>query len=570
MNHLHINIEYYEIHGETIIRDISLIINADERIALVGKNWAGKSTFMKILSGQIPDYVGNIENIGAITLGYLEQIHFMNEGKTVRDELKDAFAYIRGLEQSIEKEEHHMSKTGEFERYTELIDEYKMHGGYTYENEVEKVARGIGIFHLLERTLHDISWGERTKIALAKILLSKPEFLLLDEPTNFIDLSSVEWLEKYLIETWKGWYLIVSHDREFLDETCEKTIEIIPQSGIQIYHGNYSFSVEEKTKRQEKDKKKYEEQQVLIETEKTLINRFRAGSRAGFAKSREKALEKIDLIEKPQIPQEIIFNFPKTKLSPETLLKGEDVFIGRKDPLFYIRDITLSRGNRIGIVGENGVGKSTFLKTILKEIWPLEWHLKLHENVEFLYFSQLHESLDPEKTIEENFTLHGFDYSKERIGWILYHYGFGYHDGNKKISWLSWGERSRILFALLGENSSNLLIFDEPTNHLDYDTRESLEKALRSYEWTILFISHDRYFVNKLANLLWIIEDGELIISYGNYEDYRYKKEHGINLDMSLFDADGEMDIVLEEKLGKVEARRIKEKFARKKRGWKN
>ena len=203
MNHLNININTYERDGDIIIGDIHTIINQADRLALIGPNGVGKSTLMRIISGQIQEYDGSIENIGGMTLGYLEQIHFMDESVTIRDELRDAFAEIRELEQTIAREEIQMAETGEFEAYTEAIERYQLLGGYTYENEVERVARGIGIFDLLEKPLSNVSGGERTKIALAKILLSKPDFLLLDEPTNFIDLVSVEWLEHYLEHTWK-------------------------------------------------------------------------------------------------------------------------------------------------------------------------------------------------------------------------------------------------------------------------------------------------------------------------------------------------------------------------------
>lgn len=237
----------------------------------------------------------------------------MNEHQTIRDELRDAFTEIRALEAALSRAETEMEATGEFEEYSELIERYTLLGGYTYDNEVEKVARGIGIFHLLEKTLAEVSGGERTKIALAKILLSKPDFLLLDEPTNFIDLPSVEWLEKYLIHTWKGGYLIVSHDREFLDETCTHVIDMLGVDGIREYAGSYSYSVAEKAKSREREEKKYEEQQIFLESEKKLINRFRAGSRAGFAKSRERALDKIERIEKPKSRREIKFSFPYDK-----------------------------------------------------------------------------------------------------------------------------------------------------------------------------------------------------------------------------------------------------------------
>lgn len=570
-----------------------MIVNTNDRIAIVWPNGVGKSTFLKIISWEIHEFQWSIENIGNMSLWYLEQIHFMDERKSVRDELKDAFIEIRKTEVLIQAEEKKLEETGEYEKYTEAIERYKTIGGYTYENEIEKVARGIWIFHLLERTLKDVSGWERTKIALAKTLLSKPDFLLLDEPTNFIDLWSVEWLEKYLQETWKWGYMIVSHDREFLDQTITKVIEITWPRGIDAYVGDYSSSVEEKLHKRQISLKDYEEQQTMIESEKLLINRFRAGSRSGFAKSREKMLERVQILDKPTTYNEIrfIFESPKEK-PPETLIKIEDAFIGRKDPLFYIRSANLWSRERIGIVWENGVGKSTFIKTILSSLpideremlewkWAiiinnntssikiLEWYLQVAKNISIGYYSQMHESLNPKITIEENFLLHGFDYSKERIGGILKSYGFEYHDGKRKLSALSWWERSRLLFAILNQKSYHLLILDEPTNHLDYDTREALEKSLKIYEWAILFISHDRYFVNKLATKLWIIEDEELIISYGNYEDYRYKKEKWISLDMSLFDAEWEMNLILEEKLWASEARRIREKFARKKQKWK-
>ncbi len=577
MKHLNININSFERDGEIIIWNIHTIINESDRLSLIWRNGIWKSTLMKIISWQINEYDGWIDNTGAMSLGYLEQIHFIDENKTIRDELRDAFVDIRKLEKIIETEEQKMSETGEYIAYTEAIEQFKLIGWYTYENEIERVARGIWIFQLLDNTLSWVSGWERTKIALAKILLSKPDFLLLDEPTNFIDLSSVEWLENYLEHTWKWGYLIVSHDREFLDRTCNITIEVLGSRGINIYSWNYTYSVEQREKQHSIQDKKYEEQQIWMEGEKKLINRFRAGSRSWFAKSRERALEKVELLEKTETKIDVNFIFSYDKYSPETLIKIEDAFIGRKEPLFYIRSVQINKWEKIGIIWENGVWKSTFIKTILGQLKTLEWYLHIHENARVLYFSQLHETLDLEKTIYDNFLIHGLPYSRERVGSIISTYWFDFHDTTKKINTLSGWERSRLLFALLSQNSaawkkdttldnSNILILDEPTNHLDSDTRESLEKALHNYPWAILIISHDRYFMNKIATKLWIIEEWELMISYGNYEDYRYKRERWIDLDMSLFNLDGELDLVLEEKLWAIEARRIKEKFARRRK----
>lgn len=566
MKHLNIHIEWYELQNELILWPIDTIVNHSDRIAIVGENGAGKTTFLRIIMGQIPEYRWTIENIGAISLGYLEQIHFLDETRTVRDDLRDAFTELRELEQTIERADKKMQETGEYEEYTDAVERYTLLGGYTYGNEIERVARWIGIYHLLDNHLSEVSGWERTKIALAKVLLSRPDFLLLDEPTNFIDLQSVEWLEKYLQDTWKGGYMIISHDREFLDRTCSIVLEVRAEQGIDVYHGNYSEYVAEKRKRHEKIVKQYEEQQVFLSSEKTLINRFRAWSRAWFAKSRERALEKVELIQKPESFTNLAFQFEYTTDPTHTIVSFEDVFIGRKEPLFYIRDIALEQKKRVGIVGENGVGKSTLLKTILWKLPILDGLLNRGKWLDIGYYSQMHEELLVDKTIYENFELHGLGYSRERLASILGHYGFSYHDVDMKVSSLSGGQRSKILFAILGQKGTNFLILDEPTNHLDYESREALETALRSYPGTILFISHDRYFVNKLATHIWIIEKQEMTISYGNYEDYQYKKERGLSYDMSLFDETGELNLVLEEKLWREEARRIRDKFARKRR----
>ena len=566
MDHLKIHIERYEMDWSLILGLVDFVVNAHDRIAIVGWNGVGKTTLLKIIKQEILDFDGTIENVGAMTLGYLEQIHFIDVTKTVREELKDAFAVIRSLEKSIQEEEKILEETGEYERYTELIEQYKHLSGYTYGNEVEKVARWIGIFHLLERPLSEVSGWERTKIALAKILLSRPDFLLLDEPTNFIDLQSVEWLEKYLEDTWKWGYMIISHDREFLDRTCFEVIEVCWAQGIDIYHGNYSEYVDEKKKRFEKGLKLYEEQQTLLATEKSLINRFRAWSRAGFAKSRERQLEKIELLDQPEKWMDIQFQLEYSEDPVEKIISFEDCFIWRVEPLFYVRDITLYRHQRVWIIGENGVWKSTLLKTLLWEIPLLDGFMNRGKWVEIAYYSQLHEWLQTELSMYDNFHKQGLLYSYEHLAGILGHYGFSYHDLDKKVATLSWGQRSKLLFAILGQKSSNVLVLDEPTNHLDYDTREALENAIKQYPGTVLFISHDRYFVNKIATHMWLVEKQEMTLSYGNYEDYQYKKERWLSYDMSLFDESWEMNLVLEEKLGREEAKRIREKFARRRR----
>lgn len=559
------------------MRDTSLIINHDDRIAVVWGNGAGKTTFMKVVTGErtladeegekfMGRFDGSVDNTGGLTLGYLAQIHFDFEEKTVFEELRNAFPRVLQAEIELDSAEVGMNDEGGVERYTEAIERFKAVWGYDYEREIDRVARGIGIFPLLHSKLKEVSGGQRTKIALAKILLLKPDFLLLDEPTNFIDMGSVEWLEKYLQETWKGGYLIISHDREFLDATCTKVYDVVKGRPIVEYVGNYSDYVYEKRKLEEKLLEEYDRHIELIKSEKALINRFRAGSRAGFAKSREKMLDRLEEPEKPFIPSRPKFRFEFSERPGEKILEFKEAFIGRKDPLFFIGEVVMYEKMRVGIVGENGVGKSTLIKTILWDIPLLDGYFSKNKALQVAYYSQMHEELDMESTVYQNFEKAGFSFTRERLASILGNFAFEYADVDRKVRDFSGGQVSKILFAMIGLRPSNLLILDEPTNHLDYDSREALEKTLKEYPGSILFISHDRYFVNKVSSHLWIIEDNELTLSYGNYADYRLKKDRGISYDVSLWNDEGELDLVLEEKLGKAEAKRIKEKFGKRNR----
>ncbi|NDK09717.1 ABC-F family ATP-binding cassette domain-containing protein [Candidatus Gracilibacteria bacterium] len=567
MDHLKIKIEKLEFQGEPVLRDIELTINQNDKISIVGPNGSGKTTFMKTVVGNIKNYEGFIENVGNMTLGYLHQVYSDNEEKTVHEELREAFTQIQSMERKLKELEEKMSEdTGVIEEYTDLLEQFGNIGGYEFENKIHQVSQGIGVLELLDKKLSEISGGQRTKVALAKVLLESPDMLFLDEPTNFIDMSSVEWLESYLQNKWNGGYVIISHDREFLDKTCTKTLEIQPGRPSTMYHSGYSDYVIEREKVEKIRMDDWGRQQDYIGKQEQLINRFRAGSRAGWAKSREKMIEKIEKLEKPFIPQKPNFFFEYSGESPEKLVSYKEAFIGRSESLFFINEITLHKGMRVGVVGENGVGKSTFIKTILGQIPLLDGYQSIGKASEILYYSQMHEELYKDLTMRENFHKHGVNYPDEHLIGLIKHYLFEKTDLDKKVSELSGGQTSKLLFAILGQKSSNLLIFDEPTNHLDYDTRESLEESLRAYKGTILFISHDRYFVNKLATHIWFIHDGELSISYGNYEDYRFKIEHKLDMDMHLFDEQAELNLVLEEKLGEKEFKRLKNKFSRDKK----
>ncbi len=565
MKHLKIKIDKLEFFEETILKDIDFVINATDRISIVGNNGSGKTTLMKTIIGEITQYEGFIENVWNLTLGYLHQIYSDNEEKTVREELKEGFLDIIKKEKEMQVMEGRMAEEPEnmtlVEEYTILLEQFSVIGWYDYENKVHGVANGMGILELIDKKLSEVSGWERTKIALAKILLESPDILFLDEPTNFIDMASVEWLESYLQNKWTGWYVVISHDREFLDKTCSKTYEVQPGRWMTYYHSNYSQYVKERERVEKKKIDEFARQDDYIAKQKQLINRFRAGSRAWWAKSREKMIERMDVLTPPYIPRKPKFFFNYSNEWSEKALSFREVFIGRKEPLFFIQEAILYKGQRVWIVWENGAGKSTMLKTIMREIDILDGFMSVWKSSQIIYYSQMHEWLYSDLTIKQNFEKHGAYTSDQHLIWYLSHFLFEKWDIDKTVKNLSGWERAKLLFSLIGQKECNFLIMDEPTNHLDYDTREQLEKCLSDFPGTILFISHDRYFVNKLSTHIWFIEWGELSISYGNYGDYKYKLKNGIDMDMSLFDEEAQLNLALSEKVWEAGMRKIKNKF---------
>ncbi len=574
MKHLKIKIDKLDFKDKEVLKNIELVLNENDRIAIVWPNWAGKTSFFKVVVWEYKEFDWFIENIWNLSFWYLNQIYSDNEQKTVKEELKQAFTEVLEMDKQIKKTEEKMQNNPEdmdlIDIYTSLLEQFNNLGWNEIDNKIHWIANWMWILNLLDKKLIEVSGWERTKIALGKILLQSPDILFLDEPTNFIDMAWIEWLESYLKNKWKWWYVIISHDREFLDKTCSKTYEIQWTLWVEFYHTNYSWYIEERKKREKKKMQDWEREQEYIKKQEQLINRFRAGSRAGWAKSREKMINKMEKLEKPYIPRKPKFFFEEYKESSEKMLIFKEAFIWRKDPLFYISDATLYKWQRIWIVWENGIWKSTMLKTIMWKISVLDWYFNKWKTTKIVYYSQMHEELDKNLTIRDNFIKHWLEYPDEYLIGFLKHYLFKKTDLDKKVWELSWWQTSKLLFAILGQKESNLLILDEPTNHLDYDTREALEEVLQKYSWTILFISHDRYFVNKLATNIWFVSDWELSISYWNYEDYRFKLENWIDMDFNLFDEEAELNLVLEEKLSDRQIKRMKNKFwdSKKKRKW--
>ena len=570
MKHLNIKINNLEFDWKTILKNIEFVLNKNDRVAIVWSNWAGKTTLLKVLTWEISNYDWSIDNVWNLTLWYLRQIHVDNDNKLVKHELKEAFTEIIEAEKKLDEIEKKISENPNdmlvIDEYTSLLEQFNNIWWNEYNNKIHQVANWIGIYELLNKKLSEVSWWQRTKIALAKVLLEGPDILFLDEPTNFIDMWSVEWLESFLQNKWKSGYVIISHDREFLDRTCEKTYEVQPARWITFYHSNYTWYLEERERIEKRKIEDYKREEEYIYKQERLIDRFRAWTRAWWAKSREKALEKREKIQAPYIPRKPKFFFSYLWETPEKVLLFKECFIWRKEPLFFINEVNLFRKQRVWIVWENWVWKSTFLKTIIWQLDVLDWKYQKWKWIKICYYSQMHEELDKNKTVRQNFELAWINYPDQHLIWLLKHYLFDIEDLDKKVSDLSWWQTSKLLFAILWQKECNLLILDEPTNHLDYDTREMLEKALKEFEWSILFISHDRYFVNKLATNIWFIENNELSVSYWNYEDYKYKQEFNIDMDMSLFDEEAQLNLVLEDKLGEKEFKRLKDKFSTKKR----
>jgi len=566
MKHLKVKINKLEFSWEEILKDINFTLNENDRVSIVWPNWAWKTTLLKLITWEIKWFDGWIENVWNMTIWYLQQIYSDDENRLVKDELKDGFRNIVEMESDLKNLEEKMSQNPEnlqiIEDYTTLLDRFNNIWWYDYNNKIHAVATGMWIIGLLDKKLSEVSWWQRTKIALAKVLLESPDILFLDEPTNFIDMAWVEWLESYLKNKWTWGFIIVSHDREFLDKVSVKTFDLQPKRDITIYHGNYTYYVDERKRVEKKKMQDWLRQDEYIKKQENLINKFRAWSRAWWAKSREKMIDKMELLVKPFIPQKPKFFFEYLWECPEKVINIKESFIGRKEPLFFINEAILTKKQRIWIVWDNWVWKSTLLKTIIWELDILDWTLIKWKAVKIVYYSQMHEELDQDKTIRENFEKHWLNYPEQNLIWLLKHYLFEKEDIDRKVSSLSGGQTSKLLFAILGQKEANLLILDEPTNHLDYDTREALEFALKQYEWSILFISHDRYFVNKLATHIWFITDWELSLCYWNYEDYRFKLENNVDMDINIFDEENQLNIVLEEKIWERNFKKLQNKYS--------
>lgn len=503
-----------EYGAETILEEINIEIKEKEKIAIIGRNGAGKSTLLKaiinndLLTQGTGEEKFNIYKEGNPVIGYLKQMEFEDDQITMIDEILKVYKPITNLEQKIEQivEKMQTDKSEELAKeYSKAMDRYEFLDGYTYKKEYETAINKFGFSSEDKlKKISEFSGGQRTKIAFIKLLLSKPDILLLDEPTNHLDIETIEWLEQYLKNYSKS-VVIVSHDRMFLNKIVNKVYEI--EYGVTTaYSGNYTFFEEQKKINYEKQLKDYEYQQKEIKRLNDIVTRFKyKPTKAKMAMSKLKQIERMVKIEAPNKYDLTTFktNFIIEKQSGKDVLFAKDLEIGYDKTLQKI-SLNVYRGQKIGIIGENGIGKSTLLKTLVGIIPKISGEFEFGHNVQIGYFDQQMALLDSEKTVLEDFSQEFPNLTTTELRNSLAAFMFYGEDVFKKINMLSGGEKVRLQLCKILKKGPNLLILDEPTNHMDIIGKESLELLLKEYTGTIIFVSHDRFFVNKIADTLLI------------------------------------------------------------------
>ena len=518
--------------GEVLFDNISLQVDERDRIALVGKNGAGKSTLLKILVGEEEPTSGEINKKRDLSLSYLAQDSRFESSNTIYDEMLHVFDDLRKTEKTLRQMELAMGETtgADLEKlmqdYDRLSEEFRQAGGFTYEADIRAILNGIKFDESMwQMKIEELSGGQNTRLALAKMLLEKPNLLVLDEPTNHLDIETIAWLETYLVN-YSGALLIVSHDRYFLDKVATITLDLTKHS-LDRYVGNYSSFVEQKEQKLLTEAKNYEKQQKEIAALEDFVNRnLVRASTTKRAQSRRKQLEKMERLDKPEAGSKSAhMTFHSDKTSGNVVLTVEEAAVGYDDQILSEPiNMDIRKMNAVAIVGPNGIGKSTLIKSIVGQIPFIKGEARFGANVEVGYYDQTQSKLTPHNSVLDelwnDFKLTPEVEIRNRLGAFL----FSGDDVKKTVGMLSGGERARLLLAKLSMENNNFLILDEPTNHLDIDSKEVLENALIDFDGTLLFVSHDRYFINRVATqVLELSEEGSTLY-LGDYDYYLEKK----------------------------------------------
>ncbi len=533
------NIEFSYI-SEKILKNVSFHVNEGEQTAIVGVNGAGKTTLFKVLTGELTPDSGDIFLKNGTSIGYLSQTVDYSSHNTVYDELHSADQALLTLDTTIKTYEQQMAHSTPDEKtihdYHKAIEDFESMDGYSYESRIKGILKGLGFPESSwSQNVSTLSGGQKTRLALGRLLLIQPDLLFLDEPTNHLDLEAIRWLENYL-NNYKGTLLIISHDRYFLDRIVHKIVDI-ELGKASVYQGNYTAFVQKKEFDQYIATKHYEEQQAEIKRQEAIIKQLRSFKQEKFIKravSREKALEKIDPLDKPidlQDNMRLALN-PKRE-SGMDVLQLKDLSLGYDNvPLFSDANLNIYKGERIALIGKNGTGKSSLLKLLLGDLKPIGGSAKIGQSVEIAYYDQEHTTLNESLTLVEEIAEDFPTMEMRKIRNLLASFLFTGDDVFKQVGTLSGGEKGRLSLAKLMLAKGNFLLLDEPTNHLDMISKEVLEKALRHYTGTILFISHDRYFINRVATKVWELDQERIKEYHGSYDYYIEKKEEENASDM--------------------------------------
>lgn len=515
--------------GNTIFSNISFSVPDNARIGLVGPNGAGKTTLLKIMTGQQEPTSGQFTINKGFKVGYIAQENALDEDKTIWDEMLTVFDNLIEKNKRITKMQEQIAEHPEDEdllkRYDQLAYDFEQEGGFTYQAEIKSVLNGFNFKeNTWQKVIGTLSGGEKTRLAFVKLLLQKPPVLLLDEPTNYLDLDTLDWLEAFL-KNYQGAIITVSHDQYFLDHLANQIFEL-NFGKLTTFKGNYSQYVKERELMNNQQEAAYEKQQEKIKKEEEFIqkNLVRA-STTKRAQSRRKALDKMERIKPPKHKQKVRINFTSDRPSGKEVLIAKDLTIGYPDKTMVSDiDFQVNKNDRVAIIGPNGIGKSTLLKTIMKKIEPKDGSIKYGASLDIGYYDQELQSLDPSKTVLDTIWDRHKTMPEKDVRSILASFLFTAEDIDKTVGQLSGGQKARLTLTVLSLEKDNFLLMDEPTNHLDIEAKEVLEQALNTYDGTLLFVSHDRYFINELANKIISVRDGHAKIYNGNYSYYLDEK----------------------------------------------
>ena len=512
-----------------LFSNVNFTIENNARIGLVGPNGVGKTTLLKIMTGKQEATHGEFTVNKGIELGYIAQEHDFDESKSIWDEMITVFQPLINQGKQLEQLQYAVADHPEDQDLLKKLDQaqfsFEQAGGYTYQAEMKSMLNGFNFPQAAwQKQIASLSGGEKTRLSFVKLLLKKPPLLLLDEPTNYLDLDTLDWLEAFL-KNYPGAIVTVSHDQYFLDHLATQIFEL-NHGALTIFKGNYSQYLAQRELRDQQQEAAFEKQQEEIKRQEEFIqkNIVRA-STTKQAQSRRKALEKMDLIDPPKHSSKVRISFKSARPSGKEVLILKDLTIGYPDKVM-LRDIDfqINKGDRVAVIGPNGIGKSTLLKTVVKQLEPKGGSIKYGASLDIGYYDQELQGLDYSKTVIDTIWDKHRDMDEKDIRSILASFLFTAKDIDKKVSQLSGGQRARLTLTVLSMEHDNFLLMDEPTNHLDIEAKEVLEKALASYDGTLLFVSHDRYFINQLANKIVAVRDGHAKIYEGNYSYYLDEK----------------------------------------------